>query len=137
MVSTNTDAEATRRTRLVVVVGNPEFQHGRTRLELDGSGAVRLTNQQGEKETVLEGTVATEDAEQVLRSIPDVLAGVEDKRLGVPDEARYRFEMVMEDGKAENATIWESQLEESDLGRSLLQTLRRFAADISESTVVL
>jgi hypothetical protein len=136
-MSTNTDADAVRRAKLVVVVGNPEFQHGRTRLELDGSGSARVTNQQGEKETVLEGAVAAGDAERVLRSVPDVLAGIEEKRLGVPDEARYRFELELDDRKAESATLWESQLEESERGRSLLQTLRRIVADVSERTVVL
>jgi hypothetical protein len=133
----NSDPEAARQARLVVVVGNPDFQHGRTRLELDGSGSVRVSNQQGDQERVLEGTVAAEDVEGTLRSIPAVFAGIDQKRLGVPDEARYRFELVMNERPVESAAVWESQLEDSKDGRSLLEFLRRLVADVSERTVVL
>jgi hypothetical protein len=133
----NAGPEAARQARLVVVVGNPDFQHGRTRLELDATGSVRVSNQQGDQERVLEGSLAAEDVEGTLRSIPAVFAGLDEKRLGVPDEARYRFELVMNERPMETTVVWESQLEDSKDGRSLLESLRRIVADISERTIVL
>ena len=133
----NTDRDAAGETTLVVTVGNPGFQHGRTRLELDATGSVRVSNQQGEQESALEGKVAAADAEKALSSIREVLTGVDEKRRGIPDEARYRFELVIDERPAVSASVWESQLEASEVGRSLLQSLRRMVDEVSERTVVL
>jgi hypothetical protein len=122
---------------LVVTVGNPEFQHGRTRLELDASGSVRLSNQQGREESVLEGTVAAEDAERALGSVPRLLAIIDQKPHGIPDEARYRFELFVDGRSTVTARVWESQLEATEEGRALLESLRRMAADVSERRIVL
>ena len=133
----NSDREPSADATLVVTVGNPEFQHGRTRLELDATGSVRVSNQQGEQESVLEGKVAAEDANEALRSIREVLTGVDEKTRGIPDEARYRFELVIDGRPAVSASLWESQLEASDSGRALLQSLRRMVGEVSERTIVL
>lgn len=122
---------------LVVTVGNPGFQHGRTRLELDATGSVRVSNQQGEQESVLEGKVAAAEADAAMRSIRDVVAGIDEKRRGIPDEARYRFELLIDGRPAVSASVWESLLEESEAGRRLLQSLRRMVAEVSERTIVL
>lgn len=133
----NPDRDAAGDATLVVTVGNPEFHHGRTRLELDATGSVRVSNQQGENESVLEGKVAAEDAEKAMSSIRQVLTGVDEKRRGIPDEARYRFELVIDERPAVSASVWESQLEESEAGRSLLASLRRLVGEVSERTIIL
>jgi hypothetical protein len=123
--------------RLVVVVGNSEQEHGRTRVELDASGSVSVTNEQAGKETALEGRVEPEEAVRVLQSVPEAIRTAPEKRLGIPDEARYRIELIRDGKPVETVELWESQLEDTQPGRSLLSPLRRIVGEVSDRSVVL
>jgi hypothetical protein len=123
--------------RLVVVVGNPEVEHGRTRLAVEAGGTVTVSNTTAGKETAFAGQIEPAEAAGLVRAVPDVGRAAPDKQLGIPDEARYRFE-VERDGRAvETILLWESQLEDTEQGRALMTSLRRIVGEVSDRTVVL
>lgn len=123
--------------RLVVTVGNAEFELGQTRLELEETGAVVVVSQQADKEQSSEGRVSVEEAQAILRSVPLAIARDGPDRPGIPDEARYVFQVVEAGRTIVDEALWEGQIEASPSGRKLIESLRRIVAEVAGDAVVL
>jgi hypothetical protein len=123
--------------RLVVTAGNADFEFGRTRMELDETGAVVIVSQQADKERSFEGRVSVEEAKAILRSVPLAIANDKPDRPGIPDEARYVFEVVEAGRTIVDEALWEGQIEGSPSGRKLIEALRRIVSEVAGETVVL
>jgi hypothetical protein len=123
--------------RLIVTVGNVDFDLGRTRLELDETGAVVVASQLGDKESSTAGRVSVEEAKDILRSVPLAIEREGRDRPGIPDEARYRFEVLDGGRSILDEALWEGQIEGSPSSRKLVEALRRIVAEVAGDEVVL
>lgn len=123
--------------RLIVTVGNVDFDLGRTRLELDETGAVVVVSQQGDDQRSTEGRVSDEEAKAILRSVPLAIEKDGRDRPGIPDEARYRFEVMAGERTIVDEALWEGQVEDSPSSRKLMESLRRIVLEVAGDKVVL
>ena len=123
--------------RLIVTVGNVDFDLGRTRLELDETGAVMVVSQQGDDQRSTEGRVSDEEAKAILRSVPLAIEKDGHDRPGIPDEARYRFEVKAGGRTIVDEALWEGQVEGSPSTRKLIESLRRIVFEVAGDQVVL
>ncbi len=123
--------------RLIVTVGNVDFDLGRTRLELDDTGAVVVASQQADKESSTAGQISVEEAKDILRSVPLAIEKEGRDRPGIPDEARYRFEVLDGGRTLVDESLWEGQIEASPSSRKLIEALRRIVSDVAGDEVVL
>ena len=123
--------------RLIVTVGNADFELGRTRVELDETGVVVVVSQQADKERSTAGQVAVEEANAILRSVPLAVEKEGADRPGIPDEARYEFEVIDAGRTIVDAALWEGQIEGSPSGRKLMDALRRIVFEVAGDEVVL
>lgn len=123
--------------RLIVTVGNVDLDLGRTRLELDETGTVVVASQLGDKESASEGRVSVDEAKDILRSVPIALEKEGRDRPGIPDEARYRFEVLDGSRTILDEALWEGQIEGSPSSRKLIEALRRIVAEVAGDEVVL
>jgi hypothetical protein len=123
--------------RLIVTVGNVDFDLGRTRLELHETGAVVVASQQADKERSTAGRVSAEEAKDILRSVPLAIEKEGRDRPGIPDEARYRFEVIDGGRTILDQALWEGQIEGSPSSRKLIEALRRIVAEVAGDEVVL
>ena len=123
--------------RLIVTVGNVDFDLGRTRLELDETGAVVVSSQLGDRESSNEGRVSVEEARDILRSVPLAIEKEGRDRPGIPDEARYRFEVLDGGRTILDEALWEGEIEGSPSSRKLIEALRRIVAEVAGDEVVL
>src|SRR4026209_2760974 len=123
--------------RLIVTVGNADFELGRTRIELDETGVVVVASQQTDKERSTAGQVSLEEAKAILRSVPLAVEKEGADRPGIPDEARYEFEVIDAGRTIVEAALWEGQIEGSPSGRKLIEALRRIVFEVAGDEVVL
>lgn len=123
--------------RLIVTVGNADFELGRTRVELDETGAVVVVSQQADKERSTAGQVSVDEAKAILRSVPLAVEKEGADRPGIPDEARYEFEVTDAGRTIVEAALWEGQIEGSPSGRKLIEALRRIVFEVAGDEVVL
>ena len=123
--------------RLIVTVGNADFELGRTRVELDETGVVVVVSQQADKERSTAGQVSVDEAKAILRSVPLAVEKDGSDRPGIPDEARYEFEVIDAGRTIVEAALWEGQIEGSPSGRKLIEALRRIVSEVAGDGVVL
>jgi hypothetical protein len=123
--------------RLIVTAGNADFELGRTRVELDETGVVVVANQPADKERSTAGQVSVEEAKAILRSVPLAVEKEGADRPGIPDEARYEFEVIDAGRTIVDAALWEGQIEGSPSGRKLIEALRRIVFEVAGDEVVL
>jgi hypothetical protein len=123
--------------RLIVTVGNADFELGRTRIELDETGVVVVVSQQADKERSTAGQVSVDEAKAILRSVPLAVEKDGPDRPGIPDEARYEFEVIDTGRTIVDAALWEGQIEGSPSGRKLIEALRRIVSEVAGDGVVL
>ena len=123
--------------RLIVTVGNADFELGRTRIELDETGVVVVVSQQADKERSTAGQVSVDEAKAILRSVPLAVEKDGPDRAGIPDEARYEFEVIDTGRTIVDAALWEGQIEGSPSGRKLIEALRRIVSEVAGDGVVL
>jgi hypothetical protein len=123
--------------RLIVTVGSVDFDLGRTRLELDETGEVLVVSQQGDDQRSTEGRVSDEEAKAILRSVPLAIEKDGRDRPGIPDEARYRFEVMAGGRTIVDEALWEGEVEGSPSTRKLIETLRRIVVEVAGDQVVL
>jgi len=123
--------------RLIVTVGSVDFDLGRTRLELDETGEVLVVSQQGDDQRSTEGRVSDEEAKAILRSVPLAIEKDGRDRPGIPDEARYRFEVMAGERTIIDEALWEGEIEGSPSTRKLIESLRRIVAEVAGDQVVL
>ena len=123
--------------RLIVTVGNADFELGRTRVELDETGVVVVVSQQADKERSTAGQVSVEEANAILRSVPLAVEKEGADRPGIPDEARYEFEVIDNGRTIVDEALWEGQIEGSPSGRKLMDALRRIVFEVAGDEAVL
>lgn len=123
--------------RLIVTVGNADFELGRTRVELDETGVVVVVSQQADKERSTAGQVSVEEAKAILRSVPLAIEKEGADRPGIPDEARFEFEVIDAGRTIIDAALWEGQIEGSPSGRKLIEALRRIVFEVAGDEAVL
>jgi hypothetical protein len=123
--------------RLIIVVGEADSEYGRTRLELDGTGAATVVNQHADDRSTFEGQVSVEEAQAILRSFPSTIEATRKARPGIPDEALYRIEQVAGEKTLVSADIWEGQIESSPTSRKLIEVLRQIVANVTDRQAVL
>jgi hypothetical protein len=123
--------------RLIVTVGNADFELGRTRIELDETGVVVVLSQQADRERSTAGQVSIDEAKAILRSVALAVEKEGADRPGIPDEARYEFEVVDTGRTIVEAALWEGQIEGSPSGRKLIEALRRIVSEVAGDEVVL
>lgn len=123
--------------RLIVTVGNADFELGRTRVELEETGVVVVVSRQADKERSTAGQVSVDEAKAILRSVPLAVEKEGADRPGIPDEARYEFEVTDAGRTIVEAALWEGQIEGSPSGRKLIEALRRIVFEVAGDEVVL
>jgi hypothetical protein len=129
--------EEPRAFSLVVSVGQEEFEHGRTRLHVEPNGSVRVDNVAFGDKREFETRLGEADVAELFRSVALGLPSKRHDRPGVPDEARYRFEISRGDRLVASMELWEGELEKEPQARSVLERLRELAASASERAVLL
>lgn len=123
--------------RLIVTAGNADFELGRTRVELEETGVVVVVSRQADKERSTAGQVPVDEAKAILRSVPLAVEKEGADRPGIPDEARYEFEVTDAGRTIVEAALWEGQIEGSPSGRKLIEALRRIVFEVAGDEVVL
>jgi len=123
--------------RLIVTVGNVDFDFGQTRLEMDDTGAVVVASQRADIERSTAGQVSVEEAKDILRSVPLAIEKEGRDRPGIPDEARYRFEVLDGGRTIVDESLWEGQIEGSPSSRKLIEALRRIVSEVAGDEAVL
>lgn len=121
---------------LAVSVGHAHLQHGRTVLELLRSGGVIIRNVEDTDERRFETSLPSDKLTSLLQMAAQ-LAHRRSARPGIPDEARYRFEVQGHLGETIVAELWESELEQDRALRDLLHELRSIVTRGSGGEVLL
>jgi hypothetical protein len=81
--------------------------------------------------------VSVDEAKAILRSVPLAVEREGSDRPGIPDEARYEFEVIDAGRTIVEAALWEGQIEGSPSGRKLIEALRRIVSEVAGDEVVL
>jgi hypothetical protein len=122
---------------VVVTAGIAALEHGQTRLELTGPDKVLVVNRKDGEETRTEGDLAENDTFELLRSLIEVTSRQQRERPGIPDEARYRIEVLKAGQVLAVLEAWEGQLEEDPSASELLQRLRDIVARVTDHKILL
>jgi hypothetical protein len=134
------DQAPTQKDSVVVEVGHEELEHGRVRAELRADGALTVTKVFEGKSDNFEGRFGKEEAEETIRRADDLarIAQVEDRRYQpVPDEARYRIEILRAGDEPLVVEVWQNELEENDEARRLVQQLGEQVTRASDGQAIL
>lgn len=124
---------------LRVVVGNPYGPDGETAVLLSPSGELVVEHRADEDKSTFEGRLSAEEVEELLTPLDQTAIWAESlsERTGIPDEARYVFEVSDEIQAARRITIWEGDAETHRVFGPLLRRLRSAVADTAGKDVLL
>jgi hypothetical protein len=125
--------------RLVVTVGNEFFGLGLTRLELDNTGSVVITNRLEKDEKQIESRLDAAQANGLLDQAEAEMRGKTGlgERRGLPDEPRYHIEVHRGGQIVETITVWRSELVEHRELSALLRQLQGIVNKATDGTIVL
>jgi hypothetical protein len=121
----------------VVTAGIAASEHGQTRLELMGPNKVLVVNRKDDEETRTEGDLPEKDTIELFGSLAEMTSRRQTERPGIPDEARYRIEVLKAGQVRATLEAWEGQLEEDPSASELLQRLRGIVARVTDDAVLL
>jgi hypothetical protein len=134
------DQAPTQQDAVVVEVGHEELEHGRVRAELHADGELIVTKVFEGKSEHFEGRFGKQEAEETINRADDLarIAQVEDRRYQpVPDEARYRIEIVRAGDEPLVVEVWQNELEENEEARRLVQQLGEQVTRASDGQAIL
>ena len=136
----NTVMEAGARTggRVVVEVGTPYLEPGRTRVEVLPDGQVLVSNQLEDETRQAEGKI---DPARISRLVDDAADEVARRRLtdrpGLPDEPRYHIEVDRDRQQIIVADVWRSDLQSIPGVARLIRELEAAAKEVSDGQFIL
>ena len=117
--------------RLVIEVGNPEFEPGLTRLQLGSNGQVQIERQLLKEQNRYDYKLDQKEAVAYIEHsrAPQLALKSAERKLGLPDEPLYKIEVYQGKLRVQSFQVWRSDLAElGELGaviRALGQVVER------------
>lgn len=129
-----------RVTSVGVGVGHETLEHGRVEALLNSNGWLSVTKSFEGKSDSFETAVGDETVDEVMRRADDLSRVRFDEDRGytpVPDEARYRIDLVFVDEDEMLIEVWQNELESKDEAWRLVRLLGEQVREVSDGRAIL
>jgi len=141
MMSTNKQNHNTSHEmeRLVIEVGNPEFEPGLTRLQLEADGQVQIDSRLFKEESRYDYKLEQKEAAELFKrslASPQAIEAVI-SRPGLPDEPRYNIEVYRGKECLQRMQVWRSDLPKMGELGAVIRILGQIADRASEGRALL